>query len=726
MNRTLISLLFILSTLCGCQFSGRDLPEARFPATALDGLIEQAQLEPSQPTISEPPSYELFEHGPLDDFNFANADDFMRLTLAECIQTALQDSPVIRDLGGLILRAPDVVPTMQDPSLAYSDPRFGEDAALSEFDAAFRSQLLFQKNDRFFNNQFIGNAGASQQDLAGLRTGLSKQSATGAQFQFNHVLDYDFNNSPSNRFNDPFAGDAADVRSYAYDLFFEGSIRQPLLQGAGATFNRIAGPNNAAGIYRGVLIARANTDIALADFETRVRDLISDVENAYWDLYFAYRDLEAKIEARNGAYDIWQNVEANKGEKSAAIIGQAKEQYYRFAADVEDAIHGRPIEGTRTNNGSSSGTFRRSGGVRVAERRLRLIIGMNLNDRQLIVPDDMPIDVSSVFDWQQARTDALTFRPELRRQRWKLKRSELERLASKNHLLPRLDVLGKYRFRGFGHNLFGDEALNVNDEFNEQINSSAYGTLLGGNLQEWELGLDMSVPIGFRQQYAALRNAELRVAREAALLKEQERQVIYGLSNAIGEIVRTNRVRAANYNRLEAAKEQYSAIQNIWREQDTTIDLVLEAQRRVIESKIQYFQTQVEMMLAIKSVHFEKGTLFQYHNVRLAEADSHPTAQLQALDSQRRRRQALNYFVPGLMIGRPTEIRDADDSISNNLELENVVAGSILNDTETELDGDRAAETGAWEPPHQAPSGRAAAPPLFHFGDQPPSSSARN
>ena len=474
-----------------------------------------------------------------------------------------------------------------------------------------------------------------------------KTSATGTLFQFNHIVDYDLNNSPSNRFND------RDERSFAYDTFFEGFFRQPLLQGAGVTFNRIAGPNNLAGVNRGVLVARANTDMALAEFESKIRDLVSDIENAYWDLYFAYRDLEAKIEARNGAYDIWRNLEANKGEKSAAVIGQAKEQYYRFAADVEDAIHGRPVDGTRTQNGSAGGTFRRTGGVRTAERRLRLIIGMTPNDSQLIVPVDMPTNVNTVFDWNQARSEALSLRPELRRQRWMLKRNELELLANKNHLLPRVDVLGKYRFKGFGHDLFGDgNELNIDGTVEEQLDSSAFGTLLNGNLQEWELGLDMSVPIGFRQQHAAVRNAELNLAREKAILKEQERQIIFGLSNAIGELHRTNRVRTANTNRLDAAEEQFEAISNIWQEQDTTIDLVLEAQRRVIESKLQYFQTQVETMLAVKAIHFEKGTLFEYHGIRLAEEPSTSEAQRQAAESVQRRVPAMSYTVPGLQIAK--------------------------------------------------------------------------
>jgi hypothetical protein len=43
---------------------------------------------------------------------------------------------------------------------------------------------------------------------------------------------------------------------------------QPILQGAGA-FNRIPGPNATPGNYNGILIARVNTDITLADFEAR-------------------------------------------------------------------------------------------------------------------------------------------------------------------------------------------------------------------------------------------------------------------------------------------------------------------------------------------------------------------------------------------------------------------------------------------------------------------------
>ena len=76
-------------------------------------------------------------------------------------------------------------------------------------------------------------------------------------------------------------------------------IRQPLLQGAGVEYNGIAGPGAIPGFNQGVLIARVNADIALTAFEAGVRNLVSDVENDYWELYFAYRNLDAWKKGRD-------------------------------------------------------------------------------------------------------------------------------------------------------------------------------------------------------------------------------------------------------------------------------------------------------------------------------------------------------------------------------------------------------------------------------------------
>ena len=127
------------------------------------------------------------------------------------------------------------------------------------------------------------------------------------------------------------------------------------------------------------------------------------------------------------------------------------------------------------------------------------------------------------------------------------------------------------------------------------------------------------MPIGFRQAYSAVRNAELKLARERALLAEQERSVVYDLSNAIADVDRSYAVLETNLNRRLAAREQLQATQAAFDADNATLDLLLEAQRRVAESDVAYYRSLVEYALAGKNVQLEKGTLLDYSEVYLEE-----------------------------------------------------------------------------------------------------------
>ena len=65
-----------------------------------------------------------------------------------------------------------------------------------------------------------------------------------------------------------------------------------IARGGGAVQSH-RGSRRQPGTYNGVMLARLNTDIALADFEASVRNLVADVETAYWELYFEYRSLDS-------------------------------------------------------------------------------------------------------------------------------------------------------------------------------------------------------------------------------------------------------------------------------------------------------------------------------------------------------------------------------------------------------------------------------------------------
>ena len=133
------------------------------------------------------------------------------------------------------------------------------------------------------------------------------------------------------------------------------------------------------------------------------------------------------------------------------------------------------------------------------------------------------------------------------------------------------------------------------------------------------MGMEFSMPFGFRRGHAAVRNAQLQLARERAVLDEQEREVMLGLSNAIAEVERAWGVAQTNYNRRASARQRYAAVEAAFEADKVNLDLVLDAQRRMSEADTRYFATLAEYALAIKNVHFEKGSLLDLNEVYLAE-----------------------------------------------------------------------------------------------------------
>jgi outer membrane protein TolC len=616
----------------GCQWRSKRSFQACAPAGAYEQVASEIEYPAETDCTAQIAAESLGSPQPWT-INTQGTPEYWDLSLEETIQLALANSRVLHDLGGAVVRSPATTRTAVDPAISETDPRFGIEAALSEFDAHFLTSVYWEKNDRALNNEFFGGGTRLlQQDAGVFQAAITKQAATGSQFTIRHNVDYDANNAPGNFF------------ASAWNANVEMEVRHPVLQGGGVQFNRIAGPNNVPGVYDGVMIARLNADVALSDFEIAVRDLVSNVENAYWDLYFGYRVLDARIQARDAALETWRRIyalfEVDRRGGEAEKEAQAREQFFRFQQDVQNAMSGEPYQQTRNWNGLPSGAFSTTGGVLMAERRLRLLMGLPPSDGRLLRPADEPVLAPIAFDWTQVTEEAITRRVELRRQKWQIRRRELELIASKNHLLPRLDGVARYRWRGFGDDLFS-----VNEPPLPRFDN-AYEDLTSGDFQEWQLGFELAIPIGFRLAHVAARNAELQLARERAILRDQQREIVHEAADAIAELDRAYAVLPTSYNRLIASQDQLRAL--IAREEtgeEVSLDLLLEAQRRRVEANVEYALNRARYAVTAKNVHFVKGTLLEYDGVVLAEGpwpgEAHEDAAKR--EASRGRPKTLNY-----------------------------------------------------------------------------------
>lgn len=247
---------------------------------------------------------------------------FWEISLIEAVTLAVSDQTVLRSLSGEIIRNPAAAVSSFDPELQRSNANFGIDAALATFDPVVSGSGSYAKNDDFFNNpSTTGNAAGVKQDLTRLSLGVNKVNQYGTLFSLGQNTNHDSNNNPSVFF------------PHAWDNALEAIVRQPLMQGRGRDFNRIAGPDARPGFLgtSGVEISLIDNQIEYVRFERGLREYVFELVINYWQLDLAYRNYAVIRTARDSSHEIWQ---ATKAKFEGGLRGgeadreaQARSQY---------------------------------------------------------------------------------------------------------------------------------------------------------------------------------------------------------------------------------------------------------------------------------------------------------------------------------------------------------------------------------------------------------------
>lgn len=581
-------------SLSGCQWArnvihpepAAAISQAAAPSLSSHLTVDYPELK-NDPVIHE----DVAQPASIKEFDKLKP---MPLTLEDAIQTALRNSKVLNKLGGQVVTAPQGSATVLDPANTATSPGLSSEAALSAFDTQFTASAFLNHTEQTFNNPFFGGgASALVQNTSPIRVEFRKVAATGTTFSLRNVTDYSKSNAPSNNFPG------------AWNTVMLAEIRQPLLAGAGVDVNRIAGPNGTIGNYNGVLIARIREDISIADFQNAVRGLVRDVERTYWQLHFAYQDLNTTLAAREASRRTWENRkkrfdgEVGRPDEEA----QARQQYFNFERQVQNAVAGQ------------------AGGVGLysTERNLRRLLDLPPNDGTILRPTTDPIIAPVKYDWVAAQQSAMDNRVELRRQRWVLRQSELELIAAKNLSQWSVDLVANYGARGFGDNLVGD--------------SGALRDMFGGDLDDWQLGIEVAGPVGRRAGLVGVRNAKVNLARNQVLLEEQQKQIQTDLSAAYTEVERAfEDIRNSVNARIATEAELIPRRKRVETGADD-IFFLLEAEQRAATNESQVHRSILNYNLALVDFAFQSGSLLSAYNIQLEEAPS-VEGLIQAADRQ--------------------------------------------------------------------------------------------
>jgi outer membrane protein TolC len=494
------------------------------------------------------------------------------------------------------------------------------ESALSKFDTRWINNITWSTSDQPVANavQTVqaaitpGGTSVIAQDQFNGTTGLIKPLATGG------VAGITFNNTY-------LLSNLRQRVNPAWQPTLTFSFEQPLLQGFGVEINqlRTTHPGSILNPYlnvartEGILITRVRFDEQRAEFERNLNFMLVNVEIAYWNLYGTYWTLYSREAALRQAYEAWKINRARfeAGRIPIQDLAQSRQQYELFRGQRLAAL----------------------GDVLEKERQLRGFMALPMEDGHRLVPVDTPTLAPYHPDWHTAVNESLALRPELILARNEVKVAQMNLISQKNLLLPDLRFVSQYGYTGIGNRMDGPL-------FDGNGNpGNAFRSMATGDFVNWNLGLQTTIPLGFRDANAAVRSARLNLAASYQVLKDQERKAIQYLTFQYRKLFENYEQVKIQRAQREAAAVQLEARFKLYvaGSKESTLDILLEAQRVWADALQAEYANIVAYNSSLASFEFAKGTILQYHNVVVSEGPLPACVQVRAVEHERQRVKAL-------------------------------------------------------------------------------------
>jgi outer membrane protein TolC len=527
-----------------------------------------------------------------------------------------------------------------NPAIAYNNIEASE----SRFDAKWITTMNWTVTDQLTNGLNNFNNG----ETAAFNSSIVKALASGG------VANITFNTNYTNLVNPPTIG-AFKVINPLYNVPVNFGIEQPLLRDFGVGINQLLnqvapiqgvtmplqaanyynnsrlplsqGPNFTGLPVQGILLARLSFDQARAEFERQIHNLLLNTEGAYWKLYQAYGNLYTYEEVLRLAHKAWWIAKPNFDAERKEWPRQA---YYPILAQYEE------FRGER---------LKALAGVLEAERNLRGIMGIAVEDGTRLVPVTPPTLSLYRSNWQAAQGDALNLRPELVLARQNVKNAQFNLEIQKNFMRPDLRLVGQYTPVGFGTSLDGRGTLT--DGLGQPRTSNAFASLAGGSFNNWTVGFTFNVPLGYRLESAALRSARLGLAQAYYFLEDQEEKAQRTLAKhyqKMNEWYRRIEVARAERNAYsEAVKSFLDQFRETPGEQGfrALVTSLVQYERSMALAQLKEYEAITEYNNTLARFEWAKGSIMQHDNVQIAEGPLPQCVQVRAVENERQRTRAL-------------------------------------------------------------------------------------
>ncbi|MCM3872153.1 MAG: TolC family protein [Pyrinomonadaceae bacterium] len=410
----------------------------------------------------------------------------LTLTLNEAIRRALQsnnDIEVSRDNVRLAESTLQSLEGVYDPLLSFT-PQFSD----------VRTPAANISGD-------VGVLGPIKQTSLSFTPAITKQFSTGGgQYQF-------FFNSLRGTSNTTFT-----QVSPFYTTSFGATFNQPLLR------------NRSIDQFRhDIRVQRKVLSQSDADFRLQVIAVISQVQQAYWELVFAKRDEQNQLSNVNLAREQLRMIEEQVSVGTSATLDRA--QALTQIASAETAL----LSAIQV--------------VTITENALKQLILQNKSATEWsnrLKPTDEPSLAPTTVDLKDALAEAFANRPELSRLRVQQDINKIDKQFFKDQTLPRVDLQATVFTYGLAGSLVPGAtsipSANLIGGYGQALRN-----LAGLNTGTVSVGATIQIPLHNRTAKANLATSRIQGEQLNTAIQSQEQAVEVDVRNAVQAVETTQR-----------------------------------------------------------------------------------------------------------------------------------------------------------------------------------------
>ncbi len=534
------------------------------PGAATVPTPEPSPVTPVAPTVA--PGYNAPDVRP-------TSADVIGVTQQPFVGISLNDA-----IGMALARNPDLSVAASNTKIAG----YQIVAARGAFNVNFLVEPSVNHSSVAPENAFFSgpNFGPLVTNTQTLTAGFNGQLQEGTQYNISLSQVRNDNNTVINAFN-PY-----------YYATLNVSVTQPLLKGAGA-----GNP-----LTHQLQLAVVNQKESTAQTLGNVSSTISQVEDTYWDLVAAWRDVAIQEDALHQTI-AQQNSNVRLAKRGAAAPIDAVESSTQVAIYQDNVFSALQT-------------------VAQLQNQLKTLI---LNDpadpiwRANLMPTSPVLQLPNVPTLPDLLASAMKNRPEIAQVEAEQQQADINLKYSRNQLQPSVNLQVQYTGNGFAGNALppigGAFGSATPPPYLGGTYSQAYGNI--GRFPTYNAGLVITQPIGnetARANLAAAQEGE-KIAKEQTTGVDQ--RILFDVRNALqsyqSAVSRLYAARAAR----QSAQAVFASEQRRFKAGASTTFLVLQRQIELVQDEGRELQAQTDLNKAIVELQRVDGSILRANNVSL-------------------------------------------------------------------------------------------------------------